>query len=267
MTEAIVALILAAVGSIVFIIRGEGRTLILLATIALTACTHQQSAKVPATPLAPIVVTAPPAIAKSNCETVPNTKEKLRDGVFTLPLTGKTLVESHLITEEDKVKRGAIKSGKQSMDNHLALSCAILKSDYGVKDCSQVYKASYAKVWSGLDGHGANLGVPNRYYLEGPSKFKLSLIDEMFMFNLDHINPTSKTTNMPVQGTKYLICKNSKCVVVAGGIESGPRIAHARMGFTPEVAYFLGVTNPDKATVVGVMKDQTVKLGPINCGS
>ena len=260
MTEAIVALILAAVGSVVFIIRGEGRTLLLLATIALTACTHQQSVKVPATPLAAIVF-------KSNCETVPSTKEKLRDGVFTLPLTGKTLVESHLIAEEDKVKRGAIKSGKQSIDNHLALSCAILKADYGVKDCIQVYKASYAKVWSGTDGHGANLGVPNRYYLEGAAKFKLPLIQEMFMFNLDHINPTSKTTNMPPQGTKYLICKNTRCVVAVGGIESGPRIAHARMGFTPEVAYFLGVTNPDKATVVGVMKDQTAKLGPINCGS
>lgn len=266
MTEAIVTLSLAIIGSVVFIIRGEGRILLPIASVLFTACSHQESVKVPATPLVPIVVTEPPPVAKSNCDTLPNTKEKLRDGTFSLPLTGKTLVESHLISEEDKVKRGTIKSGKQSMDNHLALSCAILKSDYGVRDCSQVYKASYAKVWSGTDGHGANLGVPNRYYLEGASKFKLSLIDEMFMFNLDHINPTSKTTNMPLQGTKYLICKNSKCVVAAGGIESGPRIAHARMGFTPEVAYFLGVTNPDKATVVGVMKDQTVKLGPINCG-
>lgn len=265
MTEAIVTLSLAIIGAVVFIIRGEGRTNALLLPLLLLACKQETQHQQPP-PQSSIVETAKePAPTKQPCETLPNTKEKLRDGTFSLPLTGKTLVESHLISEDDKVKRGTIKSGKQSMDNHLSLSCAILKSDYGVKDCDQVYKASYAKVWSGLDGHGANLGVPNRYYLEG-SKFKLPLIQEMFMFNLDHINPTSKTTNMPPQGTKYLLCKNKKCVVVVGGIESGPRIAHARMGFTPEVAYFLGVTNPDRATLVGILKDQTTDLGPIQCG-
>jgi hypothetical protein len=233
--------------------------------ITLTGC-KQEAAPPPAkVEVSPIVETKP-IQTKPSCETLPNTKEKLRDGTFPLPLTGKTLVESHLISEEDGISKTSVKSGKQGMDKHLRLSCDILKSKYGVTDCSKVYNTSYSKVWSGLDGHGANLGVPNRYYLEGAAKFKLPLIQEMFMFNLDHINPTSKTTNMPPQGTKYLLCKNKKCVVAVGGIESGPRIAHARMGFTPEVGYFLGVTNPDRATLVGILKDQTTDLGPIQCG-
>ena len=220
-------------------------------------------------PLEVPVVKEPEAVKAETvnpCEVVAS-KETLRDGVFTTPISGKSLIESHLITETDVVKRTKVKSATSGIAEHLKQTCDLLKA-YGVSasDCAKIHAPKYSKVWSGTDGHGDNLGVPNRFYLEG-SRFKLDLPSEVFMFNMDWFNPLVNgkvTTTMPPQGAKYLLCKGSLCVVAAAGIESGPRIAHARVGTTPEVGYFLKLTNPDRVTVKGRVKD-SVPLGPVFC--
>lgn len=183
--------------------------------------------------------------------------ENLKWGQLKMPATGAMIIESHYITQEDGIKVGSLKREGDNMQGHLDKSCAILKYKYAVDDCADVYKASYARVWNGGDGAGANLGIGGLYY-------KSQIVPDLVETEMFQANMYWTIDNMPPYPTKYLIKYKNAAVVVNMGYEQGPPKSAGIVGIQPEIAYFLGAPNQVTVTV-GKLKDQSLPYGPVIC--
>jgi len=69
----------------------------------------------------------------------------------------------------------------------------------------------------------------------------------------------------PPPGTRYLVTKELKHIVVVMGYETGPADAKLLAGLQVEAAWALGAKNGSIVTI-GRLIDQTVDPGPIDCG-
>lgn len=229
--------------------------------LVLASCQHTAVVKLPDP-----VVNTHIDIPKGNCE-MENNQENLKRSskkgdtyVLQMPAIGEMITESHYITQEDGIKIGTIKKGSSTVSNHLDKSCKLLQEKFGVSNCSEVYRASYTKLWNGDDGAGENIGVGGRYYAH-PAFDSLppDIQTEMFQANMYW-----SLADLPYYPTKYLIIYGNNSVVVNMGYEQGPPLKDGLVGVQPEIAYFLQAPN-ESTVVVGKLKDQSLPYGPIIC--
>jgi hypothetical protein len=68
----------------------------------------------------------------------------------------------------------------------------------------------------------------------------------------------------PAPGTRYLVSRGEKRLVLVMGYETGPVDAAYLLGLQSEVAYYLGVKNYDSVEV-GHLVDQSAPPGPASC--
>ncbi len=213
-----------------------------------------------ATTPAPDKTTVKPEPQVAKCEMVSEYLSLANQSVR-LPAKGRFVLESHLVTWEDQMSRFP-KSQQENIEGHLDLSCEILKTRFGVADCKQVYTSSYHKEWTPAEPTIGKGSV-------GDAQLKtLALSMEMWSGNMFWT-----AASKPKQGTLFLACFESNCVVVPVGYETGPGDKQLLGGFQGEVFHFLkakpasnknGVLYGDYITW-GRLKDQTLSPGPITC--
>lgn len=186
----------------------------------------------------------------SKCEVVEETL-KLTNQTVTLPVEGRMVLESHLATKEDTFPgRSFPNSIHEGILDHMNRSCERLKK-FGVKNCLDVYAASYHRQWTppefGLAGQGS---IGNR---------KPTVDEEMWLGNMYWTRE-----NKPAPGTKFLASRGDRSVVVVMGYETGPRDPKFIGGLQGEAMWWLRATNADPVRL-GRLKDQSVPPGPITC--
>lgn len=165
-----------------------------------------------------------------------------------LPKFGRFVLESHLVTVEDGLS-GWPRNTSDKILPHLDAACRELRKQFAVQDCAMVYNSKDARVWTPAE---PTIG-------QGSTSQKPTTVQEMWSGNMYW---TSKSKPAPT--TKFLACANQKCVVVNMAFETGPRDKVYLGGLQREPHWFLGTNNESKI-LFGRLKDQSVKLGPINC--
>jgi hypothetical protein len=191
-------------------------------------------------------------LAKVDC-TLTKESVALKARTISLPTTGAVVIESHLATTEDQfpdhrlfpVQKGEL------LDAHQARSCQKIGELPITASCKDAYKEPSVQVWTppehGLFGQGS---VGDR---------RPSVLEEMWSGNM---NWAAKAKPKP--GTRFLVTRGDKHVVLIVGYETGPDNSAILLGIQSEVAYYLGVKNGAKANV-GRLVDQTATPGPVEC--
>lgn len=167
-----------------------------------------------------------------------------------LPATGRMVGESHLVTTAD---RQPAQQGER-IQTHLERSCRIMMQRFPDLDCGRVYNADWIRQWTPAEG-GGQLG-------QGSSGQKPAPEAELYAFNM-----MWRPGAAPEAGSRWLICNEagSRCVVAAGGYETGPAEERWLGGVQRELQYFLGADNETPVTVRGPLRNQSVPFGPVDC--
>jgi hypothetical protein len=169
------------------------------------------------------------------------------------PTTGRFVMESHYVTNNDLFPNGRLFAvrGDENIEKHLNSACLLLQS--ANLPCYK-YINSWEQVWtpaeSGHIGQGARGSLQTR---------ALSPWDEMWMGT-----QMWATGEMPEPGTKYLLQANGRSVVVQFGWERGPSSQKYLGGLTVETHKYLK-TNSNALIKIGLLADQNILTGPINC--
>lgn len=198
---------------------------------------------------------------KQKCELAPielnlGFKNKWQKKI-TLPTIGAFVVESHYVTDEDFPKAQWPLSSDQGISGHLAASCALLTHKYKLPvepDCSDVYADSWTRVWTPSEDGNIGQGARGDY-------IRPDLESEIWQGNM-----MFRPESFPKMGTKFLLKHKNKTVVVSFGYEIGPGSSKFLGGLTPEVHYYLESSN-DATLTIGLLKDQALPLGPVDCSN
>jgi hypothetical protein len=184
------------------------------------------------------------------------TKESLslKKRTIVLPTTGAIVIESHLATAEDQFPKNRLfpVDDQELLDTHKERSCQrLLELPINAK-CKDAYKDPHVQVWTPPEGKGlfGQGSVGNRRPL---------VLEEMWSGNMNWT-----TGSKPKPGTRFLVSRGSKHVVLIMGYETGPDNPGLLLGLQSEVAYYLGVENSD-VVKVGRLVDQSVASGPVEC--
>jgi hypothetical protein len=187
-------------------------------------------------------------VNSGNCALVSETLN-LQNQTVKLPTNGRMPLESHLLTKEDGLPWP--KSQTDRIAAHLSKSCTLLKAKLPGVDCNKVYSSKYAREWTPSEGG----------YIGQGSGAIPPLEHEMFSGNLYW---TSKNKPRVGVNDKFLVCANSKCVVITMAYETGPGNPKLLGGIQPEIQYLLGANNDTQITL-GRLKNQATNLGPVVC--
>jgi hypothetical protein len=200
--------------------------------------------------------------SKPSCEML-TTTEKLatNGGTVEFPKTGRFVIESHLMSNQEKYSGGdGFPTTKtEGIEEHLALHCAFL-AKFGA-DCNKVYDSTeddgepFKRVWTGAENDGV-IG-------QGSESILPTIEQESFVANLPW---KSHHPSVPA-GDKWIMRNpaNGKAVIVAMGLESGPTSSPKYLGGAqPAVHYFLDATGSTLLTL-GRAKDQDLPYGPVSC--
>ena len=187
-----------------------------------------------------------------DCSLTPETVELVGRKVA-LPASGQIVIESHLVTAEDRfpANRQFPRYDDERLALHLVRSCQVLLTFIPAADCATVYQNPAFQVWTPAEGGGA-IGA-------GSTNQKPRFKEEMWSGNMNW-----GRGHKPPPGDRYLVSRAGKTVVLVVGFETGPADASYLLGLQPEVAYYLEATNHDKVTV-GHLADQTLPPGPVSC--
>ena len=197
-----------------------------------------------------------------SCETAPFTARQGFGSTWSrdlnLPATGKFVEESHYVTTLDVFPNGRLwaNTDTENINPHLQRAFDIYKTYDPSKTFSDLYRFSYQKVWTpaeaGSIGQGS-IGVIQ----------KQTLTPEKAMWFMTMM---WRPGTIPARDTKFILSANGKKVVVNAGYETGPRSQNFIGGLTPETHAWLGTTSDSQITV-SYLKDQSVAIGPISCGT
>ena len=185
-------------------------------------------------------------VKKQDCTTVK--KELiLRNGKeIILPASGKAVMESHYITDQDDFKRGEFPRTKdEKIKEHLDASCNKL----GKKYCSDIYNAPHSRQWTPPEG-GGQYGQGSR------GLHRLSIESEIWAVTMnlkDNFKPD----------TRLLITFGNKSIVASIGHEIGPSTNHL-IGMSPEAHWYLGTEN-ESFVEIELLANQDLPFGPIIC--
>lgn len=179
----------------------------------------------------------------SSCApSVPDCFEQGGDVFLATPAVGPVVKEAHLVTTIDGFGAGWPGSFTDGIAAHYANS-------EGVSG----YHMSRTEPW-------APAGEGGSAYGQGAYGGKLPPEDEAWYLNM-------YWRSRPAPGTRMIVRNpaNGRAVVAAGGYETGPG-DHARIGgVTEEVHDWLGTVHGDDLEI-GFAVDQSLPLGPIDCG-
>jgi len=179
----------------------------------------------------------------------------LKNRTITLPTTGAITVESHLATMEDQFPQHRLfpVDKHERLDRHRSRSCQQLLELPISADCEDAYKDPQVQEWTppehGLFGQGS---VGDR---------RPTVLEEMWSGNM-YWTVQSK----PKPGTRFLVTRGHKHIVLVMGYETGPTDRAHLLGVQSEVAYYLGIENDDTVEV-GRLVDQSASPGPVECVS
>ena len=170
-----------------------------------------------------------------------------------MPTSGPIVVESHLATAEDRFPMNRLfpKSSEERLGLHLVRSCQILLKIRPDAKCVDVYSDPNVQVWTPAEGGAQGQGSEGN--LKPPSS------EELWSGNMYW---TAKSK--PAPGTRYLVSRGEKHLVVAMGYETGPVDVTLLLGLQSEAAYYLDAKNDDSVNV-GRLVDQAVLPGPALC--
>jgi hypothetical protein len=191
-------------------------------------------------------------LPQANC-TVAKESVALVHGTVSLPASGAIVIESHLATTDDRFpdQRLFPTTAEEKLGFHLVRSCQILLEALADAKCTDAYADPDVQVWTPGE-HGA-LGQGSVGNLRPPAG------QELWSGNMYWTNKSK-----PAPGTRYLVSRGEKHVVIVMGYETGPTDALYLLGVQSEVAYYLGIKN--HATVqVAHLVDQSVSPGPVAC--
>jgi hypothetical protein len=201
-------------------------------------------------------LTATPASSKNLPEvdcTVTKESVALVHRTVSLPTSGAIVIESHLATTDDRFpdKRLFPTTAEERLGFHLVRSCQILLEILADAKCADAYVDPDVQVWTPGE-HGA-LGQGSVGNLRPPVR------EELGSGNMYWTNKSK-----PAPGTRYLVSRGEKHVVLVMGYETGPTDVLYLLGVQSEVAYYLGIKN--HATVeVAHLADQSASPGPVAC--
>ena len=163
-----------------------------------------------------------------------------RYGTISLPITGKTVEESHYLTQEDQKKVSSI---SEAITSHIARS----KEFYP----SSIYNLPWQKQWTPAEGGGL-IGVGAR------TDWRPTVQEEIWQGNMFF-----KT--LPKLGTRFLACneKAKKCAILHFGYEIGPNKKYGIAGVTTEAYQYLKAGTSE--ITFKYLVDQTLPFGPVVC--
>jgi hypothetical protein len=178
----------------------------------------------------------------------------LKKRTIVLPTTGAIVIESHLATAEDQFSKNRLfpVDDQELLDTHKARSCLRLLELPINANCKDAYKDPHVQVWTPPEGKGlfGQGSVGNR---------RPPVLEEMWSGNMNWT-----AGSKPNPGTRFLVSRGPKHVVLIMGYETGPDNPGLLLGLQSEVAYYLGVENND-VVEVGRLVDQSASPGPVEC--
>ncbi len=177
-------------------------------------------------------------------DVVKRIEEKYGCGPVSLPNTGRVPKESHCVTDHDQAIHGGDwwpTSKTMDVDKHIAYTSELYGQGIGTGTewCSANSKGQF--------GHSATGVVPAEA--------------EAWSINM-------LWSPKPDKGTRFLVLDpiTGKTVVAAGGYETGPGACERIAGVVPETDKYLKEGSSRNAYyTIGIMKDQKLKYGPIDC--
>lgn len=188
------------------------------------------------------------------------------------PAKGKFVEESHYVTTDDGFTRTVPRSGTDRIAQHLQRSWELYKAkvDSTVK-FDELYRSSWEKVWT--PSEGGDIGAGSVGF--GTQVKELTPWMEMWQGNM----MWKSASERPRRGEKWLVCSDKfakvdphvtlevigKCAVIQMGYETGPSSEKFLGGLTTEVHFWLQTGNEDVIRV-GPLVDQSLPLGPVECG-
>lgn len=190
-------------------------------------------------------------------------KLRFREEV-TLPMAGRAVLESHYVTKKDYLDgRTWPINISHGISDHLKRGCKEYQKFVPTINCNILYKLSYSRIWTPSEGGqigqgcvGKNKPTVSQETWQGTMYWDYKIVNGKLLW--DH---------KPKMGTKFLACNtvNNKCVVISMGFERGPYSTKYIAGLSPETHFYLKSSNSTKTIEIGLLKNQSIEYGPINC--
>ncbi|MCK6574961.1 hypothetical protein L6V77_28145 [Myxococcota bacterium] len=158
------------------------------------------------------------------------------------PAVGPVVKEAHLVTVEDGFGEGWPSSFTDGIERHYALS-----------EATSGYAMDRTEPWAPAGEGGSEYG-------QSAYGRPLPVLDEAWYVNM-------YWRRRPAPGTRVLVRdpESGRAVVAAGGYETGPGNPAHIGGVTEEIHDHLG-TGHRSPLQLGFLVDQSLPLGPIDCG-
>lgn len=175
----------------------------------------------------------------------------LHDRSVQLPAFMQVVIESHLATTDDRFPEGLFPtSPHQRIEIHVKRSCQLLRQILPEANCDRYYANAAAKQWTPPE-HG-------KWGQGSVGRLRPTPISEMWSGNLFWA-----TLRKPRPGTRFLVRRDGRAIVLVMGYETGPSDA-SKLGVQAEVAEYLGASN-GQYVALGRLKDQLAPPGPVQC--
>lgn len=208
------------------------------------------------------------------CTLTPITVELQFDGervTASLPTTGSVVEEAHYVTTLDKLPDGASYPRpmavqpkdasdvqcNEGIEDHLLRSLEIYRGFQPDVTMDDLYSKWWHKVWTPQESAQCGQGSIGDEQLE-----TLTPQEEMWLYTMNWA-----PGNRPPPGTRFLLSWNGRHVVAVAGYETGPEVPFFLGGASPEVHHWLGTDNHTTEISVGLLTDQSLEPGPIQCSA